>query len=365
MNEEESQQWMEAEKSLHERFEDTDPFAHLAVAIAYSTGATDPRDLNRIANAVDGIIGLLGALGGMADTKTPQIPPGDVLPSGDSAVIGTNAPPVLNASGSQVQTGTPPLEGSTIQPGNTGQAETNNSPQATEPLNNGDATPAPPKSTEAPPDATNLWRLERIQAAEAGANQAMANGKVQYINPMGTAGENVRMTYLQQQGFNATNLNSLRPNAPGLDLATQAGFEQVKVSASSTYGRNALSDLTNPAYSEKAADMVIALRLALIKQGSWPLTLSETASKEDIAKFVRASATVAVPDDIVESTRTAVRTNALQLPENYGIPDGLSPAQLRMQVDQLAQRIQPIGLTLPEIAGKIPGWLNSRRSPMH
>ena len=192
-------------------------------------------------------------------------------------------------------------------------------------------------------------RQENKIIADA-ARQGIQEKAGHVIQEEGRAGEKASMARLQNAGEKVDDLNRYQENFPLVDVSTDQRIQSIKVKSvgrpadDSVYDRYRydFEKLRNAEQAGKAAD-------TLQKHGArLPTELGPNPSRERIASYIQQKGELAIPDDHVAGTRQNIVDMAHRVPGRYGLDAG-SPT-LEQDIQKLAERVQPIGITSSEIA---------------
>jgi hypothetical protein len=184
------------------------------------------------------------------------------------------------------------------------------------------------------------------QAAQEGVDEKGGH----WIQEQGRAGERASLARLQAGGERVDDLNRHQQNFPLVDVSSDRRIESVKVKGVGENPDKALYDqyrydfekLQDPAQTDRAAE-------ALQRTGAQlPNELGSNPSHEQISRYIQDKGQLAVPDDHVQGVRDNIANMARQVPERYGL--SAQSATLEQDIQRLAERVQPIGVTSDDIA---------------
>ena len=177
---------------------------------------------------------------------------------------------------------------------------------------------------------------------------------------------------ITQQSLKGHNLNTtVAPNARIYDVGNQSRVASVKTygvghgSVSRSTVSNYVRDLrVATGRSQRPNDMqkfnaaAQELRQAA-RQSSVPLpsALSSAQSNRSAAEWLRQNAEMRIPDDHVKQVRSAVRSSVIRTPVTYGLPPNASYADKAALGQQLAQRVQPMGMSAVRIEQMVDKYL--------
>jgi hypothetical protein len=219
--------------------------------------------------------------------------------------------------------------------------------------------------------------LEGAAAArEAAAAEGVAANAGNRVGMLGAAGERARLTGLAQEGETAVDLNTMPSvgrgqNFPGWDNMSGSGIESVKVKMGPGYDpvppaaelrayRNDFRNLVDADRSLGSAEALLDSRNAstlqeLQRTGAWPRDLPVDAPAQQVADYAQNSGRLVIPDDRVPFVRDFVASDIRQFPENYGLPEGITPSEA--QVQQMTGRITGAGISTETVSRLVPNVL--------
>jgi uncharacterized protein YukE len=221
--------------------------------------------------------------------------------------------------------------------------------------------------------ATAAARLERETAA---AEAAAATRRQTLIGRAGVGNEAASAELMAQRGERAVDLNKMPHTGPGdyptWDKMSDRTFYSDK--AHGLYDGGKLSQGTLGKYERdfrnlvdpetsgpgNAASKLLDSRNAdqvaqLQKDGIWPKDLPAGASADQVVDFSTKNGVMNIPDDHVAQVRTWLRGQIRDFPENFGLPEGVTPTEA--QISQFTDRVAPSGITssaLARIAPPVP-----------
>jgi hypothetical protein len=220
--------------------------------------------------------------------------------------------------------------------------------------------------------ASKAAARERVAAAAAAVARTPGG-----IQRMGAAGEAADEKGFQQRGVAAFNLNGLTSkgnakNMPTVDFITSEGFVSSKARVGWTYNpvltrgrlgqyRKDLGRLLDVPWARPSVDRsqsrAAAAALmdprnaddirAMQAAGAWPRGLSTTPTVDEVAAHIRDHGWLSIPEDHVPQVQEYLRGYIRVLPDYFGFPDGVTPAD--EQVEQLVSRVGSNGISSAEI----------------